>query len=234
MINKLVHYDYKNALLGFLAIFAYFTLSSLEALPFSIAHVNIDTIPNYVKIGYLMIYEILSMSIILLIFHKKIERDFEDILIHHKEYYSKYIKVWLIGLMVMLLSNSFIIFILQNDMSGNESAVRSLFQISPLYIYLTSTLYAPCVEELVFRQGICNILGRNRLFILVSGIVFGGLHIIGNIQTTTDILYLIPYSSLGIAFAYMLYKTDNIFVSMGFHFLHNGLLVSLQFLTLLF
>jgi membrane protease YdiL (CAAX protease family) len=90
------------------------------------------------------------------------------------------------------------------------------------------------MEELVFRQGFRNIFGRNIVFILFSGIVFGGMHVIGNINTMADLLYLIPYSALGISFAYMLYKTDNIFVSMGFHFMHNGLLMALQVFILLF
>ena len=36
------------------------------------------------------------------------------------------------------------------------------------------------------------------------------------------------------AFAYMLYKTDNILVSTGFHTLHNGIMIALQFLLMYF
>ena len=49
-----------------------------------------------------------------------------------------------------------------------------------------------------------------------------------------DILYLIPYSALGISFAYILQKTDNIFVTIGLHFMHNGILMALQVLVLIF
>lgn len=233
-MNKTNHYNYKDALIGVLALFTYFFLSLFETVPLELAGLNINSLSYFIRISYLIIYEIFTMSTIILIFHDKIEKDFKDILKNHKEYYSKYFKVWLIGLGVMLLSNAFIIFILDNEMAGNETTIRSLFEISPIYIYLSSVFYAPIVEELVFRQGIRNIFGRNLIFIFISGIIFGGLHIIGNITTPIDLLYLIPYSSLGIAFAYMLYKTDNIFVSMGFHFLHNGILISLQILTLLF
>lgn len=234
MFNKIIHYNYKDFLIGFLAIIIYFLLSICETIPLEIAGVDIDSLSYTIKVIYLIIYEIFIMATILLIFNKKIKKDFKDILINHKEYYSKYFKVWLIGLAVMLLSNAFIVFILDNNIAGNETTIRSLFEISPIYIYLSSVIYAPIVEELVFRQGIRNIFGKNILFILISGVIFGGLHVIGNITNPIDLLYLIPYSSLGVAFAYMLYKTDNIFVSMGFHFLHNGILISLQFLTLLF
>ena len=132
------------------------------------------------------------------------------------------------------MSNAFIVFILNGGIASNEDSVRELFKVSPIYIYLSAVFFAPVVEELVFRQGIRNLFGRNILFILISGLVFGGLHVVDGYETILDLLYLIPYSSLGIAFAYMLYKTDNIFVSMGFHFMHNGIIMGLQFIVLLF
>lgn len=223
----------KDALIGISAIILYFILTIIQTLSFDIININLNELPLYAKVIYLLIYELMVICIMLLLFNKKIKRDFKDILINHKEYYSKCIKYWLIGLVVMSISNSLAL-VVGGDIASNEESLRQLFKISPLYIYLSSTIYAPIVEELVFRQGIRNIFGRNYLFILVSGIVFGGLHVITGLNSIVDLIYLIPYSSLGIAFAYMLYKTDNIFVSMGFHFMHNGLLIAFQFLLLLF
>jgi membrane protease YdiL (CAAX protease family) len=155
-------------------------------------------------------------------------------LINHKEYYSKYFKYYLIGLGIMLISNSIIVYGFDGGISTNEETIRDIFKISPLYIYFSSVIYAPIVEELTFRQGIRNIFGRNILFVLISGFLFGGLHVITSINSIVDLLYIIPYSSLGIVFAYILYKTDNIFVSMGLHFMHNGILIAIQFLVLIF
>ena len=67
----------------------------------------------------------------------------------------------------------------------------------------------------------------------MSGLIFGGLHVIGNVNSIIDLLYLIPYCVPGFAFAYMLSKTNNIFVPMGFHFLHNGVTMSLQVILLI-
>jgi len=74
----------------------------------------------------------------------------------------------------------------------------------------------------------------NILFILVSGFVFGGLHLTGMLDSNLFALYLVSYSAMGVVFAYMLTKTNNIFVTMGFHFMHNGILMSLQTFLLLF
>lgn len=224
----------KEIIIGLLALLMYFLLISAETLPFKIVGADINIMPSWLKIIYLIIYEIMVIAIMLLIFNKKIVKDFKDVLINHKEYYSKYFKYYLIGLAIMLISNSIIIYIFESGMSSNEEAIRDLFKVSPLYIYFSSVIYAPIVEELTFRQGIRNIMGKNILFILVSGLLFGGLHVITDVNNLVDLLYIIPYSSLGIVFAYMLYKTDNIFVSMGFHFMHNGILIALQFLILIF
>jgi hypothetical protein len=224
----------KEISIGVLAVFMYFFLNSIQYVPFQLAGVTTDLLPTWVKIFYLIIYEIMTIAIMLLIFNKKITKDFKDMLINHKEYYSKYFKYYLIGLGIMLISNSIIVYVFDGGISTNEETIRDIFKISPLYIYFSSVIYAPIVEELTFRQGIRNIFGRNILFVLISGFLFGGLHVITSINSIVDLLYIIPYSSLGIVFAYILYKTDNIFVSMGLHFMHNGILIAIQFLVLIF
>ena len=101
-------------------------------------------------------------------------------------------------------------------------------------MFITAVILAPVIEELVFRQAFRNIITNNWLFIIISGLVFGSLHVITSYETPTDLLYLIPYSAPGIIFAYTLVKSKNIFVPMGLHFIHNGLLLSLQFVVLIF
>ena len=120
-------------------------------------------------------------------------------------------------------------------MPENEEIIRSNFQVAPIYMYLSSVVIAPLMEELVFRRGIRNIVPNNILFILISGLVFGSLHvIIGGFQTPLELLYIIPYSIPGFIFAYILTKTDNVLVTATIHTFHNGILMSLQFLMLLF
>jgi len=221
-------------LIGFLGVFTYSLLNNIEILPFKLFNIDVNNLSSTIKIIYLFGYEILIMFLIGIIFNKKLKRDFADIKVNHKKYYSEYFKFWLIGLAVMFISNCIIMFLFDGGIANNEESIRSMFKINPLYIFFSSIIYAPFVEELIFRQGIKNMIPNKILFILLSGFIFGGIHIFSSMKTLTDLLYIIPYSSLGLAFAYMLYKTDNIFVSMGFHFLHNAILINLQFLVLLF
>lgn len=225
----------KTAGIGILAILVYFILPMFETLPFSLMGMDTASLPLFVKIIYMIAFETVLMGIIVLIFYPKLKRDWNDMKENHMNYYSKYFKYWLFALMVMMVSNLLIMTFTQNQIASNEQAVQELFDISPIYIFFSAVIFAPVVEELVFRQGIRNIIPNQLAFIIVSGLVFGGLHVInGEMQSVSELLYLIPYCTPGIVFAYILAKTDNIFVSMGLHFMHNGLLIALQFFVLFF
>lgn len=222
----------KTALYGALGLFLYFLLYSIESLPFHLLNIDIDTVPMIVKIIYVVVYELMMITVMLLIYNKMVKTDFIDMKKNHKKYYGTYFKYYLIAFGIMMISNLIIILLLNKDMATNETMIRETFQISPLYIYFSAIIFAPIVEEIVFRGCIKRIIPNKYLFILVSGLLFGFVHISSDIKSMSDLLYLIPYSSLGMAFAYVYYKTNNIFTSMGLHFMHNGILVSLQFLLL--
>lgn len=225
----------KTASMGLLAILVYFILPMFEAVPFQMLGINTATLPLVVKVIYMIAYETILLALILLIFYPKLKKDFADMKQNHMNYYSKYFKYWLIGLMIMMISNLLITQFTDNQMASNEQAVQSLFDMSPIYVFFSAVIFAPLVEELVFRQGIRNIIPNKLLFIIVSGLVFGGLHVISTDMTSlTELFYLVPYCAPGIIFAYILAQTDNIFVSIGLHFMHNGLLIALQFFILFF
>lgn len=232
MENRLKNY-LKTASLGLLCIIIYAMTSTIELDYLSFNNIDYDTLPTSIKVIYLVIWESVIASIIMLILNKKLTRDIENMKKKHKEYFKKYFKYWLISVGIMMISNA-IINLLGNGIAGNEEALRDTFKISPFYIYFSSVIFAPIVEELVFRQSIRNIIPNKILFIIVSGVIFGGLHVLTGFSGPMDLLYLIPYCAPGIAFAYILADSDNILISMGLHFMHNGVLIALQFMILLF
>lgn len=225
---------FKQIGIGIGAMVLYFLLPYLEGVPFVIMGVDTTTLPIWVKVFYLTMYSVLTASLIMIIYNKKISKDFKDMKKNSIKYFNKYIKYWLIGLFIMMVSNLFINLIVTNDIPSNEQAIRETFNISPLYIFFSAVIYAPIVEELIFRQSIKNIFHNKWLFIIISGLLFGSMHVFGDFKNITDLLYIIPYSTPGIIFAYMLEDSDNICVPMSFHFIHNGILISLQFILLLF
>jgi hypothetical protein len=219
----------KEITIGILGLLIYLVLPSFETLPFDLLNINLSNVPSSIKIFYSFIFEVLMMALILIIYRKTLKKDFEDLKKNHKEYFKFGIKYYLIGLGIMMFSNLLINLFSSNGIAENEQTVRSLLQNNPLYIYFSAVIMAPICEELVFRKGIRNLIKNDTAFILVSGIFFGFLHIT-SFESLVDILYIIPYSSLGIAFAYVLAKEKNIFSTIMLHLMHNGILVSLQIL----
>lgn len=217
---------------GFGVVSIYFILNELQLLPIALSGINYETMPLILKVIYLLSYELLLISVICLILNKEISIAIKDIKKNHMKYFKQYFKYWLYALIIMFASNLIINQISGGQIAGNEETIRNMFSQAPIYIFISSVFFAPVLEELVFRQGIRNIFSNNTVFIIVSGLVFGGLHVVGNINAWYDILYLIPYCTPGFIFAYILTKTDNIFVPMGIHFLHNGIIMSLQVLLL--
>lgn len=218
---------------GILVLFTYFILSELQTLPLVFMKVDYVTMPLVAKVIYLLSYEVLMISIICLILNKELSKAIKDIKKHHKEYFSKYLKYWFLALIIMAGSNILISFINSGAIAGNEETIRETFAKAPVYMFISAVFLAPVLEELTFRQGIRNIFSNDLVFIIISGLVFGGLHVVGNVNSPVDLLYLIPYCTPGFIFAYIMTKTDNVLVSTGLHFLHNGVMMSLQILLII-
>jgi len=225
---------FKTILKGLFCIFMYFFISFFQRVPFEIMGVDTRNIPSYLMQIYSVIWDIFLILLIILIFKKEIQDSWTDMKKNHITYFKKYFKYYVIALIVMMVSNAYIYAINGGNIAGNESNVRDLFAVAPIYTYISAVILAPILEELVFRLSLKNVLGNNWLFIISSGLIFGGLHIISSYTSPMDLLYLIPYGSFGVAFGYILVKTKNIFVSMGFHFMHNGIIMALQIFMLLF
>lgn len=221
----------KIAGIGLATIIVYCMTTILELIVLYSLKVNVNNMSITAKTIYLISCEVLIMGIIGLLNHKKLEKNIKDIKKNYNDYFKKYLKVYILALVIMMISN-LIINLLTNGIAGNEESIRDIFNKAPVYMFFSAVLFAPFTEEMVFRQSLKNIITNKKAFIIASGLIFGGLHVIGNINSLYDILYIIPYATPGIAFAYMLDKTDNILVPMGIHFLHNGLLMTLQAILL--
>ena len=99
---------------------------------------------------------------------------------------------------------------------------------------ISTVIYAPFVEELLFRKCIRKIIKGNDkytkiIYILISSIIFGLLHVITLDASFNDILMGIPYMVVGLSLGYIYIKTDdNLFGTMQFHLMHNTILLILQ------
>lgn len=137
---------------------------------------------------------------------------------------------WFVGLIIMFISNFLLSFIFHFPGAKNESLVQDMIKSLPVLMVMNAAVFAPFVEEVVFRKTVKDVFKNVYLFMLVSFLLFGGAHVISQANSLVDLLYIIPYGSLGAAFAYAYYKTDTIFTSMMLHSFHNFVLVIMSIL----
>lgn len=192
---------------------------------------NIDNLPDITKIIIMFISDITFLLFLIKIYYKDIKIDFckffnKDIL---NNIYTSF-RYWFLGMIIMVTSNILISIITENTLTQNEETIRTLIDKTPLYMAFQVMIYAPITEELIFRKSMSNITKNKYLYIFISGFIFGGLHIITSITSIKDLLFLIPYCSLGFIFAYLYKKTNNIFSTITAHAFHNTLALLLYLL----
>lgn len=214
-----------------------FGMAYMPYIPIKILKINLDNLSQNVKIIYNFFCDIIFMLIVFILFKNDYIKNFKN---YSKDFFKNFetsFKYYFIGLVIMIVSNLIIGFCFQGANANNEEAVRNLINLYPIYMIFSVSIYAPFIEETIFRKNIKNIVlafGDNKitkyLYIFISGFIFAAMHIVGMASSSLDYLYIIPYMALGVSFAALFYKTDNIFSSIVMHSLHNTVAVLLYLL----
>lgn len=141
-------------------------------------------------------------------------------------------KNWGLGFLCMFISNLYLTYFIGN-IASNEASNRELLMASPVFSIIMMVVLAPILEEIVFRLNLKKAFKNKYVFCLVSALLFGGMHLI-SATSLKELLYIIPYGSLGFFFAKAYYETDNIYTSIFAHMFHNGLSVLIILLGMAF
>ena len=125
-----------------------------------------------------------------------------------------------------LVVNLICILVTNNATSVNQEAVESLPKI---IMFILAVLWAPIVEETVFRGTIRRYINNNIVFILLSAFVFGFMHATGEGSILEILFTTLPYATLGGWLAYIYSKTDNLANNIMIHAIWNLFAVILSF-----
>ena len=224
----------KGIIKGIFSFAFYFicNLTDLNVIILKILHIDYSNWSSFMACAYLIIFQLILLLAIFFMFKDTYIKNFKEYKNNFKNYMNEYIKYWFIALGLMIVSN-LIINLIASGIAPNEQGVRDMLDIEPLYTFISAVILAPLLEESIFRLAIRKIIPHQKwIFILVSGLFFGLLHVIGNVDVWTDWLYLLPYSVPGLVFAYTLTKSNNIFVPISLHFIHNFILITIQLLAI--
>ena len=162
-----------------------------------------------------ILIEIVEILLLFFIYYNDMVHDLKDFKENFKKYLKFGLKWWAIGLILMYVSN-IIVYLITLQGASNEEILQEQIIKLPLYMLFSSSITAPFTEEVVFRKSIRDVFSNNILFIVVSFLVFGGMHVLTS-SSLIEVLYIIPYGIFGAIFAYMYVKTDNIFTSISIH-----------------
>lgn len=207
-------------------------------IPMELFKIPYENFSITMKALYMFFCDIGYMLVLFLLYKDKIIKDFKNYFKKFASNFEQSFKYYFIGVIVMMVSNLIITFFISDAIAGNEEAVRDMIDMVPLYMLFSVSLYAPFVEELIFRHSIKDLVmchGNNKItrgiYIFLSGFIFALMHILGQATSILDYIYLIPYMSLGVAFSSLYSKTDNIFSTIMMHCLHNTFTIVLYFMA---
>ena len=182
------------------------------------------TLQKYIIL--VLIKDIFFFMILMIIYRKYLKEKWHDFISHFKTYLSISFKDWLTGFLIMITSNSIINTFITNNIGENEAAVQALISTLPLFALLLTTIFAPFIEEMIFRKSLQDCFHNKYLYMIISGLIFGLVHVLGA-ANALEYFLIIPYGALGFMFAHTINTTDNIYCTIMMHMFHNGVLTIL-------
>ena len=218
---------FKSTIILFLFLFS----SYFQLIPIRIFNIKSGTPTLNVLLN--MFSNIILMGIFYYIYRKEINEEWKIFNKNPLDNINTGCIYWFIGLIIMVVSNLIINRFVTGSMADNENTVQSMIKTLPWMMVINAGLIAPFNEEITFRKAFKNVFKNKWLFAMISGLVFGYLHVAGA-DSLGQYLYIIPYGTLGVCFALAYYKTNTIFTSLFLHMFHNTLLILMSiFLTLI-
>ena len=220
-----ITHNYKYLLI---ILIYYFMQTALLADILASFGLHIRTMSLTIRVLFSIISSIVYMLIIILMFKKEMLYAINDYKNNFKSRFGFALTCWIFGVLVMVISSFIITNILKLGIANNEQSLYDLLKIAPIYGVILCCITGPFFEEMVFRYALGNLIKNKWVFIIVSGLIFGMLHVLTSLKSPIYLLFLIPYSSMGISFAYMYSKSKNIILPLSIHMFHNIILVTMH------
>lgn len=177
------------------------------------------------KFWMLIVFYVVILSLMIGAFYKQLIHDFKIFKSYFKEYFVLILKTWGKALVLIMITTIIIQIITNTTQANNQIALQNSFNSNPVFIAILAMFYAPIAEELMFRGVFRKFIKNKKLFVIVSGVVFGLMHVIDDSKTLAEFSYVFVYSILGIYLAGIYAKTNNLCTNIFMHFMQNTLSV---------
>lgn len=210
----------------FISLFLCFLfLDTIFAIIYYYCGGNLKNLTIYETIYFVLLKYLVLIFIFILLYSNYLKEKWIDFKKNIKDYFEISFRNWLVGFIIMIISNLIINYFV-SGLGQNESNVQTLIAKMPIIAFFITTLLAPFIEEIIFRKSLQDCFNNKVLYMIISGILFGLVHVIGA-NNNLEYLLIIPYGALGFMFAKTINETDNIYSTILLHMLHNGVLTIL-------
>ena len=215
---------YFSAFISFILKYFGFNVSNLSLLSKTLFNLGIS---------------MLMTIIMIMLYRRELINDFKEFKYNWKSKVLFALKLFGIFMLFKLLSSYVMtlfstIFNIEQITSENQTTINDLLGRFPILMGMSAIIFAPFYEEVLFRLGFKKCIPNKKVFILVSGLLFGLIHIFPtDLHLGVALIQSIPYVSMGLCLAYFYSKYENIFYSILVHFYNNLLSVIIILFTFL-
>lgn len=164
--------------------------------------------------------------VICFIYKKTLIRDWRSFRKNTKENLKSCLKLFLVlfglkfgaAFISSLLAMGFGIEMTQSE---NQNVLDALTGSAPLMMFISTVIIAPFIEEGIFRLGVKKIIKDTNWFIVISGLIFGLMHVFPTVLTMEAIIQSIVYVVMGLGLAWIYESEKNIYFPIMVHALNN-------------
>lgn len=190
-----------------------------------------EKIPANTQIVFELILQGILATILGIMYKDSLVKDFKEFKKNYLKYLVKALGTFLVAFVLSLIVSSIINILTGLKNSTNEEIVQSYIANSPIISLISMGLFAPFVEEIVFRKTHYDAFKYNKvLFIIASAVSFGMAHVLFSATTLAEYSFVISYMILGGALAKCFADSDNYFPGFIVHMLNNVVLVIISIL----
>ncbi len=100
--------------------------------------------------------------------------------------------------------------------------IGGLNSTGAVFMILSAVVMGPIVEELIFRKAMFGLFENGKIALVVSAVLFGSIHLIGEPSILDALINGLSYYTMGFIFGYIYLKNNkNIIASISVHILSN-------------
>lgn len=218
-----------NILKLLFSILLFFVIGTFTRNLLNIVNINVDSEMNIILVQ--LISSIIILLVLGILYYKELKKDLKIFKNKLSKNIILIIKLFLLFLVVKFIVSvisALLMYIFNLEMysatSVNQELIETYIKRAPIIMAISTSFLAPIYEEILFRLGFKKVFGNNIFFVLISGTLFGLLHVFPleeGITLSLGIIQSISYVTMGILLAYVYKKYNNIYYSIGIHFLNN-------------